>query len=91
MSPKNIHARNHYSDSGEMFSRTLIPLDQKFTKPLESYESKQNEKILQSCNKTSLGHETCGKIFFHLCSTVTILLLTPPDSSCFKSMCYKVL
>lgn len=37
-----------------------IPLDQKFTKPLESYESKQNEKILQSCNKTSLGHETCG-------------------------------
>ena len=44
MSPKNIHARNHYSDSGEMFSRTLIPLDQKFTKPLESYESKQNEK-----------------------------------------------
>ena len=44
MSPKNIHARNHYSDSGEMFSRTLITLDQKFTKPLESYESKQNEK-----------------------------------------------
>ena len=56
---QNIHAWNHHFDFGEMFSRTLIPLDQKFTKPLESYESKQNEKILQSCNKMSLGHETC--------------------------------
>ena len=47
-----IHARNHYFDSGEMFSRTLIPLDKKITKPLESYERKQNEKYCSLMTKS---------------------------------------